>query len=305
MMPRTSKRIGWATLGPWLGCVLGAALIFVARPRLLVAHRSLGEAEDVTALPKREQLDLFSLGYKAALADYLFATTLVRAGRHFVQKRNFTELGSYLRAIVHLEPYLLAVYQYADSMLTLNTVTPPPENYRQARELLELGLERFPGDADLWLSAGQFMLYVAPPWLPKNEDSVEWKARGAQVLQRACELRADDPPAGCISSLRALTGLGEAEAQINAMKRMLALSDNPEFRATLMARLAEVTSLAEGAKISGNALELSRRRMLDLPLLSNAEYQIAGPKVDLRTCMEGTADECATSFRDASASPVR
>jgi tetratricopeptide (TPR) repeat protein len=286
-------------LGSILAIALGLGLVVSVRGRLLQSYVRLGESDDITALPGPEQLDVFSLGYRSALADYLFATTLVRAGRYFAQKRNYIELPNYLDAIVHLDPRFRAVYHYGDSLLTLNTVTPPPGNYRRARNLVERGLEQFPSDPDLWLSAAQFMLYLAPPWLPPGEDKNEWKARGAKILQRACELRPDDPPVGCVSSLKTLAELGEAEASMSALKRMLALSDDPEFRAKLETRLAELSSVTEGARITDRSRKLARTRALDLPLATRTEYQIAGPAYSGLECLADASGPCVTAFRDS------
>jgi len=283
--------------GPLLWLALGALTIGLTRPKLVLAHKALGEAEEVTALARPEQLDVFSLGYRAALADYLFATTLVRAGHHFKSKSNFLELPNYFDAIVHLDPYYLHVYLIADSLLTLNTVLPPPENYRRARTIIEQGLERFPADPELWLSAAQFMLYLAPPWLPAGEDPKEWKARGARLMQRACELSPEEPPPGCISSTKTLAALGEAQAGADALQRMLALSEDPEFRAQLEQRLASLLSVTERARLEERLVQLSRRRALDLPLATRAEYQMAGPKFAAERCLSETDAPCPTSFR--------
>jgi tetratricopeptide (TPR) repeat protein len=286
--------------GSLLGVVLGACLVAWTRPKVAWVHKALGEAEEISALPAPEQLDVFSLGYRAALADYLFAITLVRTGHHFKLKKNYLELPNYLDAIVHLEPDFLQVYQLSDSLLTLNTVVPPPGNYRRARTLLERGLERFPSDAELWLSAAQFLLYLAPPWLPPGEDRNEWKAAGAKAMQRACELSPSDPPPGCLSSLRTLAELGQAQAGIDALRRMLALSDDPDFRAELERRLAGLVSVTERARLEQRVLELARRHALDLPLSTRAEYQIAGPSFAANICLGSLEPTCPTSFRAAS-----
>lgn len=280
--------------------LLGALGLSVSRSRLRPAFDAMGEAEDVTALPSPDQLKLFSLGYDAAVADYLFATTLVRAGRSFKGKRLFEHLDQYLNAIVSLDPYFRDVYLFADSLLTLNTVRSPPENYRQARDLLERGLERFPNDAELWLSAGQFILYLAPPWMSDKEDPREWRARGASIIQHACELSASEPSPGCLSSLRRLGEAGETEAAIASIERMLVLADDPAFRSALEARLAELVSEARARSFGERAAALARRHMFDLPLASRAAYQILGPSFDGIRCLASSSPgpECATSFRD-------
>lgn len=288
--------------GIWLSLLslaLGATAFSSARGALRGPYAALGEAEDLTALPDPEKLKVFSLGYDAAVADYLFASTLVRAGRSFTQKRHFEHLDRYLRAIIYLDPYYRDVYLFADSLLTLSTVESPPENFRHARDILEVGLAHFPNDAELWLSAGQFVLYLAPPWLGKGEDPSEWRAQGATMMQRACELTPDEPPAGCISSLRRLSEAGETEAAIASIQRMLVLAEEPSFRAALSAKLAELVSEARARTFGDRTSSLARRHLFDLPLASRAEYQIMGPAFAGFDCLSAKAPSqtCVTSFR--------
>lgn len=295
-------RLGWlrAAAIP-IGCaLLGASAFSAARARLRPSFAVLGEAEDVTALPSPDQLRLFSLGHEAAVADYLFATTLVRAGRHFTDRKVFEHLDLYLNAIVTLDPYFREVYLFADSLLTFSTVRSPPENYRQARDLLERGLEYFPNDSELWLSAGQFILYLAIPWMSEKEDPQEWRARGASIIQHACQLSLPDLPAGCLSSLRKLKESGESQAAIAAIERMLVLAEDSALRAELEARLAELVSETRARAFSDRAAGLARRHLFDLPLASRTEYQILGPAFDGSHCLaaRSTGPECATSFRD-------
>lgn len=296
--------------GIWLSLLclaLGAAAFSTARGALRDPYAALGEAEDLTALPDPEKLKVFSLGYEAAVADYLFANTLVRAGRAFAQKRHFEHLDRYLRAIIYLDPYYRDVYVFADSLLTLSTVKSPPENFRHARDILEVGLAHFPSDAELWLSTAQFVLYLAPPWLGEGEDPDEWRSKGAEIMQRACELSADEPPAGCISSLRRLSEAGQTEAAIASIERMLVLAEDPAFRAALSAKLAELVSEARARTFGDRTAALARRHLFDLPLASRAEYQIMGPAFSGIDCLIGSAPEesCATSFRVESAKDRR
>ncbi len=286
---------------------LGATAFSSARGALRGPYSALGEAEDLTALPDPEKLEVFSLGYKAAVADYLFANTLVRAGRSFTQKRHFEHLDRYLRAIIYLDPYYRDVYIFADSLLTLSTVESPPENFRHARDILEVGLAHFPNDPELWLSAAQFVLYLAPPWLSEDEDKGEWRAKGAEMMQRACELSPDEPPAGCISSLRRLTDAGQTEAAIASIERMLVLAEDPTFRSVLSTKLAELVSEARARTFGDRTAALARRHLFDLPLASRAEYQIMGPAFSGMACLSGSVPEesCATSFRAEGAKVAR
>src|SRR5262249_28952133 len=149
--------------GRWAWIVLAAciALIQVARPRVAGAFRAVKTTSDVFALPPPSMLPVASLGYRSALADLLFASTLVSYGMHGEEKPRFEFIGEYLDSIVALDPAFCQTYRYADTFIIYQaTGNPTPDDVRHARRLLEQGLENCSGDAHLWLSAGQFMAFI-------------------------------------------------------------------------------------------------------------------------------------------------
>lgn len=283
---------------PWALALLGAAAALSVRAPLGVERAEMGEREEFRSLPPAAHLKIMSGGYVAATADFLFSSTLVHAGRAFVNKRPFDALGEYLFTVVRLDPSFRDVYLYADSLLTLSTAKVPPGNYRIARNLLEYGLAEFPDDAELWYSTAQFLLYLAPPHLPESERKEEWKAAGARAMQRACQLMSDAPPPGCLSSIRTLAVVGEAQAGIESLRRMLALTSDLEMRAKLEAELGELVSVREQARINARTQALSELHRSDLPLATRGQYQILGPRAELRCFLaDDTQKGCATSFR--------
>src|SRR5688572_1007500 len=225
-------------LAPVLLLALSALGISVARKPLVRDHQKTSTLSDVYALPNPEHLKLFSLGYRSALADLLFGRTLVAAGMHFSEKKVFEHLDGYLYAIVALEPRYRDVYYYADSLLTLSTVRMPARNYRIARDLQERGRRLFPDDAQLWISSGQFMTYLAVQWLPPEEDADEWRGAGAKVLQHACDIWPyQELPSSCLGVTSVLSRLGEREATIRSLERLIAVADDPMVRAEASRRI--------------------------------------------------------------------
>ncbi len=291
--------------------LLGLAAAGIGTTRLTVAenYADLERESEVYAMPQQDQLLVFSLGYRAALADLLFGRTMVAAGVHFAEKRVFHHLDAYLRGILALEPDFYDVYYYADSMLTLSTVVMPKENYRIARDILEQGMERFPNDAELWMNSGQFIAYLAPTReLPANENVNEWRAAGAKMIQHACDVwPADVPyPSSCVQSTRLLTENGEEEAAIRALERMLLIADDasrPDFekvRAQAMTQLARLTNQRFARKRQEGLESLIRQQRVDLPGVSSSQYQLIAPPTDPDRCvgLRQPADRaiCASSF---------
>jgi tetratricopeptide (TPR) repeat protein len=291
------KRWLWP-LGLLSVAVLG---IGAARAPLVRSHQLAHTLEAVYALPNPEHLKLFSLGYRSALADLLFGRTLVAAGMHFSEKKVFENLDGYLHAIVALEPRYRDVYYYADSLLTLSTVRMPARNYRIARDLQERGRRLFPDDAQLWISSGQFMTYLAVQWLPEDENADEWRRAGAAVIQHACDIWPyQELPTSCIGITSVLSRLGEREATIRSLERLIAVSDDVAVRAEATRRIEGLLGEQAREQFHRSVQQIEALRALDLPLLSRTEYQLVGPPWDVTRCAGAVDPEaeltCRTSF---------
>lgn len=302
-MSQTRRRRSGAGSAAWV-LILGCAVVVgLVRPRAVQLHQDLGKSPEVYKLPAVEHLQLMSLGYRSALADLLFGSTLVTAGIHFAERRIFEYLDHYLEAIVALEPEYRDAYYYADSLLTLSTVEMPKRNYRIARDFQEKGRRLFPDDAMLWMSSGQFVAYLAPPHLPPEEDPNEWRRYGAQVLDQGCSLWPDqtDLPYTCLSAATILSREGEMEASIESLRRLVAIADDPQVRQEAEARLTNLLSVQQAEEVRRRGQLLGELQGADLPFVSRTLYQLLGPPSQVKDCVEraeGEADaSCASSFR--------
>lgn len=280
-----------------------AAVIGLSQPRVSKQYATTNTLEATYALPDPQHLIVFSLGYRSALADLLFGQTLVAAGIHFAERKVFEHLDGYLEAIVTLEPGYRDVYEYADALLTLSTVEMPKRNYRIARDLLMKGLDEFPDDARLWMATGQFIAFLAPQHLPPEEDPDEWRRVGAGILEHACNIwpTPDDLPPACLSTSTILSRLGETDAAIRSLERLVALAEDPDVRAEAEARLQKHQSARARELHRRRIARLSELHLRDLPLADRTEYQLVGPPWEPTECVgrrRPPKDErCVTSFR--------
>lgn len=303
MSESTGGRWGWG--GAFTaGILLSAAeLIQFSRGKVVEDYAQLQTGTEVFALPDPSHLVVFSLGYRSALADLLFGRTLVNAGIHFAEKRVFEQLDRYLDAIAVLDPLYRDVYWYADPLLTLSSVPMPKRNYRIARDFQERGRRLFPDDADLWMSSGQFVAYLAPQHLPPEEDPEEWRIEGARILEHACNVwpTRDDLPPTCLNASTLLSRAGEIAASIDSLRRLIALSDDPQVRVGASQRLQLLLSVQEADAMRESQGQQERLHSMDLPLASRIQYQMIGPPTSLTECAgrrEPTAPAgCATSFQ--------
>lgn len=281
--------------------VAAAVLVRRVQPGLARSFAKIKTTEDLYAIPAPSRIVAASLGYRSALADLVFAHVRVAYGTSFAEKRRFTYIGDYLDAIMALDPQFRAPYHYTDTFLTLQPVPPPKENYRRAREIYERAIEHVSDDAHLWLVAGQFTAYLAPPHLPEGEDRAEWKLAGARMLARACDLLGGSKnlPYHCSTAATLFSAAGEREASIRSLRQVIAAADDEEVQRRAMAYLRRMVDEQEAIRLQDRVGVLDRATRSDQPLASRTQLQILGPDFDPVACLaqERATQSCATSWR--------
>jgi hypothetical protein len=279
--------------------LFGVLVVGSFRAPLAATYAKVRDRSDVYSLPKPEQVVIASLGYRAALADYLFAHVLVWHGLNFSQKRRLEFAADYLDTIVTLDPTFRDPYYYGDTLIATQPEKPRRIDYVRARKLLERGMDARPYDTDLWLSGSQFIAYVAAPWLEDPKEQAEWRLAGGKRLARACELIGSNVniPFQCIAAARLFEQAGEREAMIDFLERVRAWSDDDELR--------ELTGRIIKKKLEERALESRQMRdeeiraaaRADLPFVSLTKELVLGPGFDPARCAGGGGSvDCATTW---------
>ena len=225
------------------GVLLTAALLSgsiatgaLTLPRLLRGHARVKETSDVYVLPPPDDVVRLSLGYRAALADYLWAHVLVESGLHTFAKRRFEYLTVYLDTINVLDPQFRDPYLMADALITFQAAETPLHEVRKARQIMERGVAARPLDGELWLVLGQFVSYIAPgSYLTDEEEIKRWRQEGAMYLARAAELGGDDSKISwqAIGGVGILHRAGERDAAIRFLKRTMAVTEDEELKQQL------------------------------------------------------------------------
>lgn len=282
-----------------VGAVVG---ILATQARLSERFRALRERTDGYALPSPEQVVVMSLGHRSALADLIFAHVLVWHGINFEQKRRLEFAADYLDTVSALDPTFRETYYFGDTLITMQPVKPRREDYVRARRLLERGLAARPGDTEIWLSAGQYMAYVAAPWLEDPREQAEWRLAGARVLARACELVGSNEniPYHCITAAGLFTRAGEREATIQFLERVLSVSDDEEIRAMALSYLERVLGDRARDRIKARADRLREEWREDLPFVSLTKMLALGPRTAPESCagLDNETSACATTWRE-------
>jgi hypothetical protein len=299
--------VSLATGRAWGARLAGFALVAAAafgitelRSALLARTAKLREKTDVYGLPSPEQVVVASLGYRSALADLIFAHVLVWHGIHFQEKRRLDFAADYLDTVAALDPTFRETYYYGDTLITMQPVKPRHEDYVRARALLEKGLAARPGDTELWLSTGQFIAYVAAPWLDDPNEAAAWRLAGAKILARACELVGSNEniPYQCISAAGLFSKAGERDAQIQFLERVLAVSDDPELRERVLGYLERAVGDRTRDRLRARADSLRQAWRADLPFVGLTTELALGPPFDPAACAGIVKPklECATTW---------
>ena len=297
---RASRSAGWLH-----GAVVlvGIGLIALLRAPLVDRYAKGGLGDEVSLLLSPEHTVALSLGHREALADFLFASALVKYGTSFQDKRRFDAAYNYLDTITTLAPKFDRPYLYADTLLTMR-VAPgaTQEDYLAVRRLHERGLRELPSHAELWSVAGQYAAYLAPSRLPEPYKS-EMKRAGATTLAHACELASNNEniPYHCITAARLFDRTGQREAMVRMLTRTLAVNDDPKIRELAVAFLAKAENDRDRERFARRDAALEEQWASALPQASRNLLSLLGPRPDVWRCAgegaSGTAG-CYTTWRD-------
>lgn len=303
---RRSIGLGSRTLEAVLATILlmaSVAGVTLLRPALASSYHRLRVTGDLYTLPSPEQTVVLSLGYRAALADMLYANALVEHGLHFQEKRRFEFVGQYLETINELDPKFRSPYMFADTLLTLQPGGAPWSHYVMARRILERGMRERPFDTELWLQAGQFLAYLAGGQTEDPEVRREWSLAGARALARACEIVGRDAniPYHCITAAHILSRRGQNEAMLRWLERVIAVNDDENLRRLALGYLKAKIGEREQRRAADRLARFERAWREDLGFVSKNTILVLGPAFDPRQCAGIAASrrtECAASWRD-------
>ncbi len=290
--------------------VASVVTIGAVRPRLAATVHHVKATSDVYALPPPEMLPALSLGWRAALADLLFVSTIISYGIHGEEHRRFEFVGRYLDSVLELDPSLRDVYRFADTLLIYQpSGTPDEETVRHARRIVERGLRAYPDDGYLHLSAGQFLAFIATQFLTDDAEKADFRKAGARAMARAGEL--DNGNQNVQWQALAASGIftreGEHKAARDFLRRAYAMTDDGERRANIAKRLAVLEDEVERDRIQRHNEAFGRAWRSDLPFASRNRVLVIGPMWSVAECA-GSSDRdataCTTSWAAWSAGQV-
>lgn len=264
-----------------IGLVVAAgAAISVSRPVVANMHHQVKESADVYVLPPPKEVVTLSMGYRSAVADLIWANVLVSQGLHTSDRRRYGNLTGLLDTINELEPTYAPPYEMADALITFQSEETPDSEVRKARQIMERGVKELPLNGRLWRALGGFVAFIAPSsYLHDPKEQAQWRLDGARYLAQASELDVDGASIGwsAFGAVGIFERANERDATIRFLRRNLAVTDDPELRERLQAKLAkyEGEEAAERKKVRLHKKQALRDA--DVPFMSRAMLDLLGP----------------------------
>jgi tetratricopeptide (TPR) repeat protein len=286
----------------WLVALVAFGVVAIVRPVAAERFQRVKTKSDIYPLPPPEQTVIASLGYRSALADAIFAHVRVAYGIAAGENRRLEFAGEYLDAMNALDPMFRDPYRFADTFLVLTPELPTLEHYQKAREVYLRGIKNRPFDTDLWSSAGQYLAYIAAPQLPTPELKRAFRLEGAKILARACELAGsnDNVPYQCMTAAGLFSDAGQREAAIDAARRLLQVTDDPDIERREIGFLRKKLDEREADRAEHRRTLFRAAWKADLPSVSKNQLLVVGPRVDVAACagLEHAEDgECAPTWK--------
>jgi hypothetical protein len=278
-----------------------AGIQFVQTP-LAKKTLKVSVRDDASALPPPKQLRAMTFGYRAAVANLLWAKLLVEHGLHSQERRPFEAAPRYLEGILELEPEHPMAYAFVDTLLvTAKAGSLPTEaDVRLARAFLERGVRERPYDHDVWLHYGQFIAFIAPSSLSDEAEIQRWRRDGALAMARAVELGADADRSLAASTI--LSKAGEKKAAIRQLQSAFAITDDPETRRQIIIKLQRLEATPEAEDVVSRVEYEWRSRY---PFLTRGAALLIGPYRSPSACAGPASFAAAHCAADWSTATVR
>lgn len=192
-------------------------------------------------LPSPVQARVMALGFTTAVADYYW----VKALQYFTNPANETNqyrnLADILEVVVGVDPQYRYAYKFAGLAIPYDTGRFRYKHTRRATSFLERGVARFP---EWW----ELHFLLGYNYLNFHKEPV----KAAEQFRLAAQIP-DAPAYLAPFSARVLAIGGDIERAIAVSEEFLQHSDDPEVRATMQKRVADLHAEKELRRIEAAA----------------------------------------------------
>jgi hypothetical protein len=248
-----------------------------ARERAQVWYARAQTYEDLYYLPPPNELILFSLGHRSALADLVWLKALVYFGDELNRRGHVANLFRYADAVLALDDQFVRAYRWVASAAIYRTGDVTVDDVRRAIRYLERAARLFPDDPELAWDLGATYAYELVPMLPVGPAREEARRKSLAHLEMAA-LHGAGPAWLGLQTASQLNSLGRKEQAVQHLQDLYAVTTDPAIKEQLGLRLAALQTEAyvEAMRAADSELETNRKR--DFPYLNTSLYLVVGPR---------------------------
>ena len=263
----------------WLAAIVCAAFIGDGLRKSASEHAFASERyEDIYYLPAPHALRAISLGYYEAMADLIWIRALLYLGDEFGHGRAMRYIFNYTDSILALDPDFKRAYRWVGTAGIYRTAEVTEKDFLKTIEYLRQGVERFPEDPQMAWSLGATLAYETNTFIKEPARRDAFKRQATPYLLRAAE-GGVGPPWLALSVTAHAAKLGQLEQSVSQLERLYAMIDDPEAKAELGRRIA---NLRQAADVEGARGEISRMEMIRdraFPYLELPQVAALGPRI--------------------------
>lgn len=256
-----------------LAIPLAATLAGQAQWRLLEMREQIPAEDSLLYLPPPDRLGPMSLGYREALADFIWLRAVIFAGT-MKNGQKIDWLHRYVSTINYLSPQFRRPYLWGGVVTIYNGRDIDRAMLDQSVAIFREGLERFPEDHELLFNLGMILYrdYQSEAKNASPEELKALKAEGAKLIRKAAAFGA--PPL-----IRRLAASLEAEGSEKALqaeffKRQLLRADDEALKRLLRKKLRALMHERKIADIEKVRNQFSEAHQTQFPYATPALFAV-------------------------------
>lgn len=245
--------------------------------------------------PSPHSAPYVSLGYREAMADYLFVRLL---GYFSDEDSTGAGVANLADAIVALDPNFRRVYELGANAMTIARSNVDQAVYVRAISLLERGMTRFPDDWRLPYLAGQ--IYTQDLQTEDADQRRKWDERGTLLVESAIR-KPGAPPTAATWAAVMRTKLGQHERAAQGLREMIVLTSDAATRMRMidqLAKLEEQDAVALRAELESSRIQFLKAWYADRRTVPASFYVLLGrrltPGFDMADLATGGRDLIGT-----------
>lgn len=256
---------------------------FVAAMPLLLLSRLEGQTqyhatrriEDIAYTPAPAALPLLSLGWRHALADVYWVSSLVYFGEQIAQRGQLKYLTAKTDAILALDPSFRDAYRWIAVVAVYNNGEITRSDIETSNRYLERGIRQFPRDGELRFLLGFNYAVEMTPFVSDGEERLAFKRKAAELFLSASKLPGAPRGTALMAAEMSERGGGKRLA-IEHLRRLIPLASDDDVRDQLVRRLAALTSEEEAEEADSDRVRLRDAWQRDYPYLPVGMFGLVG-----------------------------